>query len=106
MVTVSEATGVEETKINGIPSEYRLSQNFPNPFNPSTSINYSIVKEGNVNITVYNSLGKEVEVLVDSYKGAGNYSVRFSDNDLSSGIYYYKITANDFTQTKKMILLK
>ncbi len=106
MVTVSPATGVEETKLTGIPTEYLLSQNFPNPFNPSTTINYSIVKEGNVNITVYNSLGKEVEVLADSYKSAGNYSVKFSNTNLSSGIYYYKINSDNFTQTKKMILLK
>ena len=106
MVTVNPATGIEETRLNGYPSEYALSQNYPNPFNPSTTINYSIVKEGNVNIAVYNSIGKEVEVLIDSYKGAGNYSINFSSTDLSSGIYYYKITTNEFTQVRKMVLLK
>ncbi len=106
MVTVTPTVGVNEIKLNGIPNEYKLSQNYPNPFNPSTTINYSIVKEGNVNIMVYNSLGKEVQELVDTYKAAGNYSVNFSSSNLSSGIYYYKITTNEFTQTKKMIFLK
>jgi len=106
MVTVTPATGIKETKLDGIPSEYRLSQNFPNPFNPSTTINYSVSKGTDVRLTVYDLAGKEVAVLVNGYKPTGNYAINFSDQELSSGIYYYRISMNGFTETRKMILMK
>ncbi|MEO8400103.1 MAG: T9SS type A sorting domain-containing protein [Ignavibacteriaceae bacterium] len=105
-VMITPVVGIKEKNLNKIPTEYNLSQNFPNPFNPSTTINYSIVKGSDVNITLYNSAGKEVEVLVDSYKNAGIYSINYSNKNLSSGIYYYRIKTNNFTQTRKMVLLK
>ena len=93
------------------PSIYSLSQNYPNPFNPSTTIEYSIPREAKVNIKVFNILGEVVCNLVNEYKRAGNYKVNFSVYDgnasnLSSGIYFYRIQAGNFVQTKKMILLK
>lgn len=88
------------------PSEFSLSQNYPNPFNPSTVIDYSIPQDGLVNITVFDVLGREAAVLVNKFTRSGKYSVSFDASSLSSGIYFYKITAGSFTQTKKMILQK
>ena len=89
-----------------IPTDYSIEQNFPNPFNPSTKINFSIPNEGIVTLNVYNSLGQQVATLVNESKPAGTYQVDFDGANISSGIYFYKITSGNFTQTKKMILMK
>lgn len=91
-----------------IPSYFVLYQNYPNPFNPETEIRYFISKAGNVKLKVFDLVGKEVAVLVDSYKQAGVHKIRFSINDynLSSGIYLYTLNTDIYSQTKKMILLK
>ncbi|HSW54416.1 MAG TPA: T9SS type A sorting domain-containing protein [Ignavibacteriaceae bacterium] len=94
-------TGKEE-----VISEYNLQQNYPNPFNPTTTINYSIPKNGLVTIKVYDILGKEVAELVNETKEAGNYSVAFNASSLASGIYFYTLTSGNFTASKKLILLK
>ncbi len=86
--------------------KFFLGQNYPNPFNPTSRINYGIAKAGNTEISVYNILGSKVATLVNEFKSAGTYSVDFDASKLSSGIYFYKITANGFVQTKKMILEK
>jgi photosystem II stability/assembly factor-like uncharacterized protein len=86
--------------------EYKLEQNYPNPFNPTTVINYSIPKERFVTIKVYDILGREIKTLVNEEKIAGNYSVQFNGSNLASGIYYYRMQAGDFVQTKKLVLLK
>ena len=99
-------TGVEKKMQNTLPKEYILAQNYPNPFNPSTMINYSMPKTGLVTIKVYNILGKEIATLVNGEKIAGNYSVQFSGSKLSSGVYFYRMQAGSFSQTKKLILLK
>jgi len=83
-----------------------LSQNYPNPFNPTTVINYSIPKQSNVRIVVYDGLGREVATLLNEYKPAGNYTVQFNAGKLAGGVYLYRIKAGDFVQTKKLILLK
>jgi len=88
------------------PEEYILFQNYPNPFNPNTVIQYQIPEISFVTITVYDLLGREVAILINEEKPAGNYKINFSAYDLTSGVYYYKIKAGNFTQTKKMILLK
>ncbi|MDP4116947.1 MAG: YCF48-related protein, partial [Bacteroidota bacterium] len=88
------------------PVNYSLSQNYPNPFNPSTQINYTIPKEGFVKIVIYDVLGRQVSIPVNEHKTAGTYSVEFNGGRLSSGVYYYTLTAGDFVQTKKMLLLK
>ena len=98
-------TGVEE-QITIAPKEYKLEQNFPNPFNPSTTITYSIPKNSFVTLKIYDMLGREVAGLVNEYKSAGVYNFDFSGKDFSSGIYFYKLTAGDFTSTKKMMLSK
>jgi hypothetical protein len=89
-----------------LPTDYSVEQNYPNPFNPATKINFSIPNEGLVTLNVYNSLGQHVATLVNESKPAGTYQVDFDGAELSSGIYFYKITSGNFTQSKKMMLLK
>lgn len=85
---------------------YYISQNYPNPFNPTTVIKYSIPKNGQVEIKVFDILGREVIQLVNEEKPAGNYEVTFDGANLSCGVYLYKITCGSFSKTKKMILIK
>ena len=89
-----------------LPETYSLSQNYPNPFNPTTTISYSLPKAGLVNITVYDITGKEVAGLVNEFKEAGSYDVIFTASNLSSGIYFYRLRADGFTDTKKMVVIK
>ncbi len=89
-----------------IPTEFALEQNYPNPFNPSTTIKYSIPIKTNVKLSIYNSIGELVTTLANEEKAAGNYSVSWNAQNISSGIYYYRIDAGDYRMTKKMILLK
>ena len=91
---------------NEVPAQYSLFQNYPNPFNPSTQIRFDIPKSGLVKICVYDITGKKVTELANSYYNAGKYSVDFNATDYSSGVYFYKIEAADFTSIKKMIVLK
>ena len=91
---------------NSSPSEYNLAQNYPNPFNPSTRINYNVGEPGLVQLKVYNVLGVEVATLVNDSKSSGNYSVDFNAANFSSGVYFYSLSVNNFTQTRKMILEK
>jgi len=86
-----------------IPKEYSIS-NYPNPFNPSTTINYQLPENGFVTIKVYDILGKEVATLVNENKQAGYHKIDFDGSKLTSGIYIYTIKANNFAQSKKMIL--
>ncbi|MCB0728256.1 MAG: T9SS type A sorting domain-containing protein [Ignavibacteriae bacterium] len=93
----------------GVPNQFELVQNYPNPFNPTTKIDYSIPYDGNVSLTVYDAMGKEVTRLVNASQPAGYYSINFNASDFASGIYYYRIDVNGqskFTDTKKMLLLK
>lgn len=89
-----------------IPENYSVSQNYPNPFNPTTKINFALPKQGLVTIKVYDLLGKEVETLVNEVKSAGKYTVDFNGSKLSSGVYFYRIQANDFVDVKRMMLVK
>lgn len=85
---------------------YRLEQNYPNPFNPTTNISYVLPKAENVSLKVYDVLGREVATLVNEVKAAGAYTVPFNASNLSSGVYFYKLQAGSFVQTKKMMLVK
>ena len=98
-------TGYEET-VNEIPGEYRLYENYPNPFNPSTTIKFSMPEAGNVTLTVYNALGKEIKVLFSGIKREGVHEITFNAGNLPSGVYFYRIKAGDFSDIKKMVLLK
>jgi hypothetical protein len=88
------------------PLSYELAQNYPNPFNPITRIRYQIPEPAFVTIKVYDVLGNEIETLINEEQIAGTYAINFDGSGLTSGVYYYSITANEFLQTKKMILLK
>jgi hypothetical protein len=90
----------------GTPSTYALSQNYPNPFNPSTTINFDLPTDGNVSLKLYDMSGKEVATLVNEVRSAGYYSVNFNASQLTSGVYFYTISADNFTATKKMLLVK
>lgn len=90
----------------GVPTKFDLSQNYPNPFNPATTINYDLPFDGKVSIKLFDMSGKEVATLVNEVKTAGFYSVNFNAGNLSSGVYLYSITSNNFTATKKMMLVK
>ncbi|MEP7145877.1 MAG: DUF1501 domain-containing protein, partial [bacterium] len=90
-------------------SEYALSQNYPNPFNPATNIRFTLKKDSNVSLKVYDTSGRIVQTLIDGFKNAGQYSVSFDvsgRSNLSSGIYFYKLKTDSFVDTKKMTLLK
>lgn len=102
IVTITQIIG----KPKNIPDSYSLEQNFPNPFNPSTTIHYLIPKESFVTIKVYDIIGKEIETLVHERKTAGSYSFVFNAYSLSSGVYFYRMQAGTFVSTKKFILLK
>lgn len=95
-----------ETDITSIPSKYLLEQNYPNPFNPSTKISYQLPQSGFANLKVFNTLGREVATLVNEEKSAGKYEVDFNAGNLSTGVYFYKLTSNNFTQVNKMLLVK
>lgn len=95
-----------EVTVNQIPNNYSLNQNYPNPFNPSTTIAYDILKTGFVRISVYDVLGKEIKLLINEQKNPGRYEIIFDAKELAGGIYYYSIRTGEFSQSKKMILLK
>lgn len=86
--------------------DYKLFQNFPNPFNPSTKISYKIKKEGNVFLSVFNLVGQEISVLVNEKQSAGNYEVEFDASELTTGVYLYKLQINGYTSVKRMTVLK
>jgi len=98
--------GLANEVIIGIPTEYSLCQNFPNPFNPSTTINYEIPNSNFVSLKIYDMMGREVAILISQFQEPGFYNVNFDASKLSSGIYFYKIQAGDFSAVKKLLLLK
>jgi len=98
---------VDIKSISGqLPSQYELSQNYPNPFNPVTTIRFTLPENSKLKIIVYNSIGQKIEVLTNHYYNAGSYSLKFDGTKLPSGIYFYRILAENFSETKRMILLK
>lgn len=89
-----------------VPQVYKLYQNYPNPFNPSTTINFDIVKAGIVRIVLYDILGREVKTIVNEYAEPGRFKVVFTADNLASGLYFYRITSNEFTDVKKLLIVK
>ena len=98
-------TGIKYVDFN-IPDNFNLSQNYPNPFNPTTNINFSVPEAGNVKVVIYDAIGNQVEVLVDEYKAAGNYRVNWNAGNYASGVYFYRMQSNNYTNIKKMVLMK
>jgi len=104
-------TDIEEFPVNLQPKEYTLGKNYPNPFNPTTTIDYSIVQKTNVNISVHNILGQKLATLINKHHVPGSYKIDWNGKDeqgvsVSSGLYFYKMNAGDFMQTGKMVLMK
>ncbi len=91
---------------NTVPDHYALNQNFPNPFNPSTKISFALPEAQNVKLVVHDIMGREVATLVNERRTAGTHQVEFDASSLASGVYFYKIEAGSFTETKKMLLVK
>ena len=106
LILVNQLTGVETQGSLLIPDEYRLEQNYPNPFNPSTTLKYEIPKESYITLKVYDILGREVATLVNKEQKAGYYEVDWNAVSNSSGVYFYRIQAGEFVETKKMVLLR
>jgi hypothetical protein len=103
---MNELTAVEHNN-NSVPNGYILRQNFPNPFNPSTAISFDLPADANVKLVVYDILGNEIISLVDNkFTKAGTYKITWNASSVSSGVYFYKLTAGEFTATKKMLLIK
>jgi len=100
-----EYSDIVEVEVS-LPTVFSLEQNYPNPFNPTTKIKYQIANAGFVNMRVYDVLGNEIATLVNEEKAAGNYAVEFDGSTLTSGIYFYKLQAGIFIETKKMLMLK
>jgi len=100
-----EATAVL-ANANIVPSEFSLRQNYPNPFNPTTTISFDLKETSVVEITLYNRLGQEIAILMNERLPAGNHKLTFSAEDLPSGVYLYRLTANDFIASKKLVLMK
>jgi poly(3-hydroxybutyrate) depolymerase len=105
-LNVQAPTGTERESFNSFPRESRLSQNFPNPFNPSTEIRYSIGTSGYTSLHVYDLLGREMATLVNGKKSAGTYTVTWNAAALPSGIYFYRLQAGSSIETKKLIILR
>ncbi|MFI5211794.1 MAG: T9SS type A sorting domain-containing protein, partial [Ignavibacteria bacterium] len=106
--TAIEGSGVIGIEpISGeIPVNYRLSQNYPNPFNPATKISFSIPNSEFVQLSVFDILGREVSVILSQNLKAGSYAADFNASSLTSGIYFYRLTAGNYTETRKMTLVK
>ena len=102
------STGVSEINqiSTAIPERFKLYQNYPNPFNPGTVIRYSLLENRLTSLKVFDALGKEVMTLVDQKQDPGSYEIEFNGNALPSGVYFYKLTSGDFTETRKMFLVK
>jgi hypothetical protein len=97
---------LEEAIEIGTPSEFALLQNYPNPFNPSTTIEFVLAEKSNVSLEIYNSIGEKILILINAEKEAGSYKISFDAEELTSGIYYYKLQTENFKRTRKMILLR
>ena len=99
------AIGIQQISLN-VPGDFSISQNYPNPFNPATNIEFSIPKASFVKLTVYDVSGRELETLVSQNMTAGTYKADWDASKYSSGVFFYTLTTDGFTQTKKMMLIK
>jgi len=103
--SLSEVIGIQNISIE-IPASYSLGQNYPNPFNPRTVVRFSLTVISNTTLKIYDMMGREVQTLVNERLQAGTYEATFDGSNLSSGVYFYRLTSGNFTQTKKLTLLK
>ena len=103
---LSELGLLPKEEIEEVPTQFFLSQNYPNPFNPSTTISFTIPQSSIVNLKIFDLLGQEVETIVNERFDTGSYSRQWDATDQPSGVYFYRLQAGDFTETKKLILLR
>ena len=99
-------TNINDSHVIALPHAFSLSQNYPNPFNPSTTIKYDLPSPCRVNIEIYDILGRRVMTLVDEEQVAGSHQAIWNASDKASGIYFYRIQAGEFVETKKMLLVR
>ena len=102
--SVTQPVGVPSR--NEVPAEFSLAQNYPNPFNPVTHVKFAIAKDGNASLKIYDVLGNEVATYFNGFIKAGTYNAEIDGSNWASGVYFYKLTTPDFTDTKKMTLVK
>ena len=100
------ATGIADEHAPPLPSRYSLSQNYPNPFNPTTTINYSLPAAGRVQLAVHDLLGQRVATLLDRYQSVGDHEMKWNASGLGSGVYFYRITAGEYSDVRKCVVLK
>ena len=106
-VDISEVTAVgEEADLSGCPKTFALHQSYPNPFNAETRLGYELPTACKVALVVYNALGQKVAVLVEGHQEAGHHTIRFDGSDLATGVYLYRLEAEGFEKTKRMLLLR
>ena len=105
---ISVSNGTMNTSIfeGEHPGQFELSQNYPNPFNPSTNISFTLTNNGHVKLEVFNLLGQKVATIIDAPRSAGNHAIKFDASNLSSGIYLYRLSTENFVETRKMNLIK
>ena len=99
-------TFVEAKELAETPTEFSLRQNFPNPFNPSTTVRYGLPHKTTVQLSVFNTLRQNISTLVNGEQEAGYHEVKFDGSGLSSGVYFYRLTAGDFVAVKKLLVLR
>ncbi|UCE65090.1 MAG: T9SS type A sorting domain-containing protein [Candidatus Zixiibacteriota bacterium] len=104
-IVVGTPTGIDDQP-SSIPDQFELSQNYPNPFNARTAIEYSLPQDSHVRIVIYNLLGQNIKTLVDQSKPAGGHLALWDASNVPTGVYFYRIEAGEFTQTRKMLLAK
>ncbi len=97
---------VKDVKEGKIPTEYSISQNYPNPFNPTTTISFGLPVKSYVSLKIFDYLGREIAIIVSEEMLAGSYSKQWNASNMSSGIYFYRLQAGTFTETKKLVLLR
>jgi hypothetical protein len=106
LVRYDAVTSVEVNNELAVPTGFRLCQNYPNPFNPSTVISYHVASVGKVSLKVFDLLGREVSTLINEVKSAGTYTTTFNAANMPSGVYFYRLQAGSYIETKKLILLR
>lgn len=104
-VRLHKSVGIKQIS-SEVPSGYSLKQNYPNPFNPTTTIKFDILRLGDVKIVVYDIMGREVQTLANEKLQPGTYQATFDGSKLTSGVYFYRLTSDNFTDTKRMLLVK
>jgi hypothetical protein len=105
-ITINDPTSVNEGEDATVPTVFALEQNFPNPFNPSTTIAFSLPRQSRVTLKVFNVVGEEISTLVDQELSAGRYEAHWDAGQMNGGVYFYRLQAGAFVQTRKLILIR